>query len=70
MIKSQNAKLSENTTIGNYTFGAVQTFTCVESSVSCKNDISQEIKKWIFVANKCFNGLQNQLTLTCTFMEK
>lgn len=59
--KNQNAKQSENITIGNYTFGIVQTFTYLGSSVSCNNDNNLEIKKQILIANKYFYGLKNQL---------
>jgi hypothetical protein len=61
IITSQNAEQSENISIGNYTFEVVQTFTYLESSVSCNNDISQESKKIILINNKCFYGLKNQL---------
>jgi hypothetical protein len=36
----------------NYTFEVVQTFTYLGSSVSCNNDISQEIKKIILIATR------------------
>jgi hypothetical protein len=52
MITSQNTNQSENTTIGNYKFEVVQIFTHLGSSVSCNNDISQEIEKIILRANK------------------
>jgi hypothetical protein len=61
MITSRNPKLSENITIGKYTFEAVHTFTYLGSSVSCNNDNIQEIKKRILMANECFYGLKNQL---------
>jgi hypothetical protein len=61
MIASQNAEQSGNITVGNYTFGVVQTFTYIGSSVSCNNDINQETKKGILINNKCFSGLKNQL---------
>jgi alkylhydroperoxidase/carboxymuconolactone decarboxylase family protein YurZ len=61
MITSQNAKQNENITIGHYTFGVVQMLKYLVSSLSFNNDISQKMKKWILVANKCFYGLRNQL---------
>jgi hypothetical protein len=56
MITSQNVKQNENVTIGNYTFGVVQIFTYLGSSLS-----SQASKKRILIASKCFYGLKNQL---------
>jgi hypothetical protein len=36
-------------------------FTFLGSFVSCNNDISQEVKKMIFIVNRCFYGPKNQL---------
>jgi hypothetical protein len=56
-IISQNEKQSENKTTGNYKFGAITYLRDL-----CHNiDKSQEIKKQILIANKCFYGLKNQL---------
>jgi sorting nexin-29 len=52
MITSQIGEQSDNITVGNYTFEVVQTFIYIGSSVSCNNDISQEIEKGILITNK------------------
>jgi hypothetical protein len=54
---TQNA----NITIDNYAFETAQTFTYLRSSVNCNNDNSQEVRKRILTANRCFYGLRNLL---------
>jgi hypothetical protein len=52
MITSQNAKQSENMTVGNHKFEVVQTCIFPGSPVSCNNDGSQEIKIRILIATR------------------
>ena len=46
--------------IKNFNFGAVQSFTYLDSLINVNNDNSAEIKKRILMANKGFYGLKRQ----------
>lgn len=65
--KTYDCKLECNTkwnvTIGSYTLEAEQTFTYPGSPVTCKNNISPEIKTWILIANRCCYGLNKILIM-------
>jgi hypothetical protein len=47
--------------IGPNKFEVVCSFTYLGSDVNCKNDISDEIRKRVLVANKCLHGLRKHL---------
>jgi hypothetical protein len=55
-------KAEENITAGSlHVWSNTDMYTYLGSTVICNNDISQEIKKRILIADKCFYGLKNQL---------
>jgi hypothetical protein len=47
--------------VGDYKFERVEKFCYLGSLISHDNDVSQEIKQCIVVANKCYYGLARQL---------
>jgi hypothetical protein len=47
--------------VGSYKFERVEKFSYLGSLISHDNDVSQEIKQHILVANKCHHGLARQL---------
>ena len=46
----------------NYTFDTVKEFIYLGSAVTIKNDVSLEIKRRIILANRCYYGLNGQLS--------
>jgi hypothetical protein len=46
--------------IGSHEFEVVHRFTCFGSEVNCKNDVSDEIRKYVLSANRCLRGLRKQ----------
>ena len=60
---SRDVRLIESRiTIDNYTFDTVKEFIYLGSAVTNKNDVSLEIKRRITLANRCYYGLNGQLS--------
>ena len=56
-------------TTDNYAFDTAKDFIYLGSAVTTKNDVSLQIKRRITLANKCYYGLNGQLSnrdLSCT----
>lgn len=53
--------IGQNMTIDDYNLEVVQTFTYLGSSVNNKNNMSEEIKRRIVLANKCYFELGKRL---------
>ena len=49
-------------TADNYTFDTVKEFIYLGSAVTTKNDVSLEIKRKIALPNRCYYGLNRQLS--------
>ena len=49
-------------TVDNYTFDTVKEFIYLGSAVTTKNGVSLEIKRRITLANRCYYGLNGQLS--------
>ena len=51
-------------TADNYSFKAIKKFVHLGSAVTTKIDVSLEIKRRVTLANKCYYGLNRQLSNT------
>ena len=55
-------RIDSRITGDNYTFNTVKEFICLGSAVTTKNDVCLEIKRRITLANRCYYGLNGQLS--------
>ena len=55
-------RIDSRITADNYTFDTVKEFIYFGSAVTTKNDVSLEIKQRITLANRCYYGLNGQLS--------
>ena len=55
-------RIDSQITADNYTFETVKEFIYLGSAVTTKNDVSLEIKRRITLGNKCYYGLNRQLS--------
>ena len=55
-------RIDSRITADNYTFDTVKEFIYLGSAVTTNNDISLEIKRRITLANRCYYGLNGQLS--------
>ena len=55
-------RIDSRITADNYTFDTVKDFIYLGSAITTKNDVSLEIKRRITLANRCYYGLNGQLS--------
>ena len=55
-------RIDSQITTDNYTFDTLKKFIYLEFAVTTKNDVSLEIKRRTTVANRCYYGLNGQLS--------
>ena len=55
-------RIDSQITADNYTFGTVKEFTYLGSPINTKNDVRLEIKSRFTLANRCYYGLNGQLS--------
>jgi endonuclease/exonuclease/phosphatase family metal-dependent hydrolase len=60
-VKSRHDRLGQNFTIGEYNFEVVEIFIYLGSLVTKDNNMEEEIKRRILLANKCYYGLQKHM---------
>ena len=56
------ARTGSNITVDSYTFEVVQEFVYLGTSININNNVSLEIQRRITLANKCYYGLNRQLS--------
>jgi hypothetical protein len=61
VTKKSHANYPHRLEVGSYKFQVSHSFTYLGSDVNCNNDISEEIRKRILPANRCFHGLKKHL---------
>ena len=55
-------RIGSQITVNNYVFNIVKEFVYLSSAVTTKNDVSLQIKRRIPLANRCYYGLNGQLS--------
>lgn len=60
--QSQRNRVGQNFSVDDYNFEVVHDFTYLGSRVNDKNEMSEEIKHRLTVANRCYYGLQKQFS--------
>ena len=63
MFSTSFRRIDSRITADNDTFDTVKEFMYLGSAVTTKNDVSLEIKRKITLANRCYYGLNRQLSI-------